>query len=357
MTDQQILRLTAICSSDRMMDILDTHKMLDTPVNTYEVSCTTCSFPNIDKTPNPYFIAKGRALSGIEVMEADMGNLFVSDRVKRILEILCSDQCAYEKTFIYQTGIPTKWWLAIPNTLVINGEVKDNIKRCKVCNQPLHAHPGTQYKFWLHELEAPADIAKASNWHSTDENDWKNWWIGRDVFLSLRLISLLKKISAKGFEKLSLEERKYKSLTTAEKKWVEQSIVKIGSLKDNIKFEVTSDKLDKFKHHFSVTEMPDAIKVFEKRFKIDSNEITKIICSIKGGTQIDIGFDSPFLIEDVQNWQSTKTKTKLVAFAFDDFGNYLLFSPTDKNCPLYFYDHETMLYDLIQLSILNLTTA
>jgi len=336
------------------MDILDTRRMLDTPVNTYEVCCTTCGFPNIDKTPDTYFIAKGRDFSGIEVMEADMGNLFVSNRVKKILEILCPDQCEYKRTFIYQTGIPTKWWLAIPNTMVINGEVKKNIKRCTTCNQPMHAHPGTQYKFWLHELAAPADIAKASNWYSMDEDDWKTGWIGRDVFLSVRLISLLKIISAKGFEKLSLGERKYKSLTKAEKDWVEQSIVKIGNLKDNVKFEVTSDKLDKFKHHFSVTNMPEAIIAFEKKFKVSANEITKIICSIKSGTQIDIGFDSPFVIEDVKNWESTKTKTKLVAFAFDEFGNNLLFSPTDKNCPLYFYDHETMLYDLIQLSILNL---
>jgi hypothetical protein len=354
MVDNRNIRLTAICSSDRRMDILDTHKMLDTPVNTYDVSCQMCSFPNIDKLPEPYYIAKGRDFSGIEVMEADLGNLFVSNRVKKILEILCPDQCTYKKTFIHQTGIPTKWWLAIPNTMVINGEVQENIKRCTACNQPLHAHPRTQYKFWLHELEASADIAKASNWHSTDEHDWRNWWIARDIFLSLRLSSLLKKISAKGFEKLYVEERKYKSLTKAEKNWVEQSIAQIGGLKDDVKFEITAEALDKFKILYSVVETPDSIKSFEKKFKVTANEITKTICSIKSGTRIDIGFDTPFLVEDVQNWESTKTKVKLIAFAFDEFGNHLLFSPTEKNCPLYFYDHETMLYDLIQLSILNL---
>jgi len=359
MEDNQIIRLSTVCSSDRRMDILDTHKMLDTPVNKYEISCKVCNFPNIDKTPEPYFIAKGRDFSGIEIMEADLGNLFVSIRVKKIFEILFPDQCTYKKTFIYQTEISTKWWLAIPNKLVVNGEVKKNIKRCLACNQPLHAHPGTQYKFWLQELEATADIAKSGNWHSTDEYDWKNCWIGRDVFLSLRLISLLKKISAKGIYKTAMTDNpKYGQLTKAEKLWVEQSLEKIGDLKTVIKSDITKEGIDKFKLFFLISDKSDLkIALFEKKFKISANEITTLICSIKSGTQIIIGFDNPLIIGDIEHWKITKAKNKLVAFAFDEYGNYLLFSPSDKNCPVYFYDHETMLYDLIQSSILNLSAG
>ncbi len=38
MTDTQNIRLSTVCSSVRLMDILDTHRQLDTPVNQYEIS-------------------------------------------------------------------------------------------------------------------------------------------------------------------------------------------------------------------------------------------------------------------------------------------------------------------------------
>ncbi len=130
------------------MDILDEHILLDTPVNKYEISCPVCQFPKIDKIPQPYFIAKNRNFSGIEIMIADLGNLFISDRLKQIFEILLPNQCYYQKTYIQDTAISTKWWLAIPKNLVVTGEVNLNVKRCTACNEPLFAHPGSQYKFW-----------------------------------------------------------------------------------------------------------------------------------------------------------------------------------------------------------------
>lgn len=355
MMDIQHIRLSAICTSDRRMGVLDTHEMLDTPVNKYEISCEVCRFPNIDKTPEPYYIAKGRDFSGIDLAEADLGNLFISNRVKKIFEILFPDQCTYKKTFIVQSGISTKWWLAIPNNTVLCSEVKNRVKRCKGCGEPLHAHPGTQYKIWPHELEAPVDIIKSKNWHSLDEYDWKKSWIGRDAYLSLRLISLLKKIAAKGVVRLNIEDRIYKDLSKKEKLWIEQSIEKIGELKNNIKTEITKEDIDKFKSAYSIIENSDSKgMLFEKKFKINGNGITRTIRNLKSGTELNIAFDSPFIVEEIENWKLTKTKIKMIAFAYDNYGNYLLFSPTDKNCPLYFYDHETTIYELIQSSIINL---
>jgi hypothetical protein len=336
------------------MDIVDTNTMLDTPINKYEISCKVCHFPNIDKTPQPYFIAKNRNFSGIEIMEADLGNLFVSDRLKQIFETLFPNLCNYRKTFIEGTTITTKWWLAIPNNLVVSGEVKENIERCKVCNEPLYAHPGSQYKFWTQDFEASFDIVKSKNWLSTDDKDWEKSWIGRDTFLSVRLIFLLKKISAKGIYQYAFS--KFKQLTKTEKLWIEQSLVNIGELKDNTKNEITREGIDKFRHFYSITgDTHLKAELFEKKFKISVNEITNNICNIKKGIEINIGFDSPFVIEQVENWELTKTKHKLIAFAFDNFGNHLLFDPKDKNCPIYFFDHETMIYDLVHSSILNLT--
>lgn len=358
MIGNQNIRLSAISTSDRQMDVLDTHRMLDTPVNKYEISCEVCSFPNIDKTPDPYYIAKGRDFSGIEIAEADLGNLFISNRVKKIFEMLFPTQCTYKKTFIEQSSISTKWWLAVPNNTVFCAEVKDNVKRCKACGEPLHAHPGTQYKIWPHELEASVDIIKSKNWHSIDEKDWKKSWLSRDIYLSLRLISLLKKIAAKGICRLNIIDRKYKDLSKKEKLWIEQSIEKIGDLKNNIKTEITKVEIEKFKSVYSIINNSDSnVMLFEKKFKISSNEVTRTVCNLKCGTELNIAFESPFIVEEIENWKLTKTKLKLVAFAFDNHGNYLLFSPVDKNCPLYFYDHETMIYELIQSSIINLAAA
>jgi hypothetical protein len=334
------------------MDILDIHSLLDTPVNKYEISCSVCSFPRIDETPEPYFIAKNRNFSGVEIMLADLGNLFISDRLKQILEKLFPNQCSYQKTFIQETTISTKWWLAIPKNLVVNGEVKPEVKRCIACNQPLYAHPGSQYKFWNEDIEAVFDIIKSKNWYSTDDKDWKHSWIGRDILISVRLISLFKKIGAKGIYQLA--SSKYKKQTKEEKNWVESSILKIGDLKTATSFEVTKETLDKFTKHFSITKNADLRKNdFEKKFKTQTNEIIEIICNIKSGTKIDVGSESPFVVGQFENWHSTKSKPKLIAFAFDEFGNELLFDPKEKSCPVYYFDHETMIYDLVNSSIVN----
>lgn len=356
MSETESIRLSSITCSDKRMDIVDTNRILDTPINKYEESCKECHFPNIDKTPEPYYIAKGRDFSGIEIMEADLGNLFVSNRLKKVLEILFPNQFNFQKTFIQNTSITTKWWLAIPINKVISGEVKEDVNRCKVCNQPLHAHPGTQYKFWIRDFEAPFDIIKAKNWYSMDENDWTKWWIGRDVFLSVRLISFLKRISAKGIYQYAFS--KFKQLTKTEKVWIEQALSNIGELKNKVNLEITNESIENFKDLFSIKDnRPSLVKEFERKFKINASELATIICNVKSGTTINIGFDAPFTVEQIEAWEQTKTKKNLISFAFDDFGNSLLFDPKEKACPIYYFDHETMVYDLVQETILNLTNS
>ncbi len=335
------------------MDILDNHRLLDTPVNKYEIGCTVCNFPKIDKTPEPYFIAKNRNFSGIEIMIADLGNLFISDRLKQIFEMLFPNQCFYQKTFIEDTTISTKWWLAIPKNLVVTGEVNLKVKRCKICNEPLYAHPGTQYEFWNEDIITEFDIVKSKNWHSIDEKDWKRSWVDRDILISVRLISLLKKIGAKGIYQYAFS--KFKKLTKEEKNWVDSSLKRIGDLSKIKNIEITNETLDKFKKKFKITRIASLTKeTFERKFKTPTTEIIEIVCNIKDGTKIDIGFDDRFEVERFENWHLTKSKPKLIAFAFDKFGNELLFDPKDKLCSVYCFDHETMIYDLVYSSIVNI---
>lgn len=347
-------RLSAITCSDRRMDIVDTNYLLDTPINTYNIKCASCKFPDIDTIPNPYYLAKNRIFSGVEIMEADLGNLLISIRLKKIFEILFPGTCVFKKTFIQTTKISTNWWLAIPNRTIISGEADETVLRCKKCNQPLYAHPGSQYKFWIHDFEGEYDIVKSENWFSTDDKDWKKSWIGRDVFLSVRLISLLKKISAKGiYQQLG---SKYKGLTKSEKQWVEEALNKIDSLGINIiKKEVTSDELNKLRLFLKIEELnTDNISLFEKKFNCQASDIVKILCSITEPILINAEINNEYKILGIKDWELLKSSKNLINFAFDDFGNSLQFDLKDKVCPIYHYDHETMTSELTHSCIIEM---
>lgn len=347
------IRAASICSSDRRMDIIDTHTLLDTPINKYKIKCDACEFPDIDSTPNPYFLAKGRDFSGIEIVEADLGNLLVSSRVKQIFEILFPDNCQFQKTYIQDSQIATKWWLAIPKTLIVSGEVFDYVKKCKVCNEPLAAHPGSQYKFRIQDFESSRDIIKSKNWCSIDELDWKKSWIGREIFLSVRLISLLRKISAKGIYQVM--NSKYKSLTKDEKLWVEEALEKIGKLKEaNVQKVITTKDISRLMGYLNIGSIVTSqVNNFEKKIKINAPELLKVLICAPANTKIKVA-DSEFTVLSYQNWEIIKEKKKLLQFADDDYGNNLLLDLKEKLLPIYFYDHETMIYELMYSSILDI---
>lgn len=353
MTEEQ-LRLVSVTCSDKRMDIIDTNYMLDTPVNTYKVKCDACKFPDIDDTPNPYYLAKNRIFTGIEIIEADLGNLLISDRVKRIFEILIPDNCTYHRTFVQNTNTGTGWWLAIPTTRILSGEVKESVKKCEQCNEPLYAHPGSQYKFWIHDWELHCDVAKSTNWFSADDKDWKKSWIGRNIYLSVRLLSLLNKVSAKGIYKVI--NSKHKGITKTEKDWVEDSLNKIGPLRTSkTRKQITPEDYSKLKTVLKIGEIKnDRIADFEKKYKRKPTELFQVLCNIEKGIQLDLGNNEKFMIQKMDDWESTPSNKKLIGFAQDDFGNTLHFDITNKMCPIYHYDHETMTYDQIHKSILDL---
>jgi hypothetical protein len=351
---KELLRLVSITCSDKRMDIIDTNYMLDTPVNTYKVKCDTCKFPDIDDTPNPYYLAKNRIFTGIEIIEADLGNLLISDRVKKIFEILIPDNCKYQRTFVQNSNIGTDWWLAIPKTKISSGEVNDTVMKCNKCHEPLYAHPGSQYRFWIHDIESQFDIVKSINWFSASNKDWKESWISRDIYLSLRLLTLLNKVSAKGVYK-SINS-KLKGLIESEKAWVVESLDKIGDLKTNkTRKQITAGDYSKLKEALKIREIKnDRIADFEKKYKRKPTELFQVLCNIEKGIQLDLGNNENFVIQKMDDWESTPSNKKLIGFAQDDFGNTLHFDITNKMCPIYHYDHETMTYDQIHKSILDL---
>lgn len=350
------IRLSSITCSDRRMDIIDDNYLLDTPINKYKVKCESCRFPDIDTTPDPYYLAKNRVFTGIEIMEADLGNLFISGRLKKIFEILFPGSCNYKKTYIQETSISTNWWLAIPVNKVISGKVKNKIPRCKKCNEPLHAHPGSQYKSWIHFFEGESDIIKSENWHSSDEEDWKRKWLGRDIFLSVRLILLLKKIEAKGIYQYQPYLSPKITLTKSEKEWADHAITKIGDLAiSTTRKEITTADITIMMTALNVKKINTKnVEYFENKFKSTASELVKILCSIDKPAALKAGVNEKYKIADIKNWELQKKGKKLISFAYDSFGNSLQFDPKDKLCPIYFYDHETMIYELTHSSILDM---
>lgn len=81
---------------------------------------------------------------------------------------------------------------------MVTAKVNPSIPRCPACNEPRAAHPGTQWSEWLfNPQDSEHDVLKSSTWGSSEKH-W-NRWIFRPLYISNRLLDLLKKIKAVGF--------------------------------------------------------------------------------------------------------------------------------------------------------------
>jgi hypothetical protein len=196
------MRCVQIIGSDDRMDCRD---MFYDPLNPLRRKCATCGFPDLDHVPQPYVLVKSRTMTPNELALAENGNFFIRERIRRVLEVVAPGQCSYFPTCYKGTTRPTPWLLAVPKHQVVTGRVKAAISRCKACAEPRSAHPGTQ---WSEHLfingDSDYDVIKSATWGSS-ERGWDQW-ISRDLFLSIRLFQLLRKIKARGFYELACEE-------------------------------------------------------------------------------------------------------------------------------------------------------
>lgn len=201
------MRHVQIVGSDDRMDCRD---MFHDPLNPLSAKCPKCGFPDLDHIPQPYFLVKSRTMSPNELAPAEMGNFFIRNRIRRVLDLLAPGQCMYFPTSYRGTSHETPWLLAVPRHQIITAKVNASIPRCEACGEPRSAHPGTQWSEFLFGTpsrgqplalgwtsESDFEIVKSSTWGSS-ERGWDQW-ISRDLFMSVRLLHLLKKIKAKGF--------------------------------------------------------------------------------------------------------------------------------------------------------------
>jgi hypothetical protein len=188
---------------------MDCQDMFLRPINGLPAKCSKCGFPDLDFIPQSYFVVKSKSLAPNELAMAANGNFFVRARIREVLELIAPDQCSYFPTQFKGSTEATPWYLAVPKHQVATAKVKPSIRRCKSCGEPCSAHPGTQYSEWLFNPKADGrrysgwtgesefHILKSSTWASSDEG-WDKW-ISRELFMSVRLLHLLRKINAKGF--------------------------------------------------------------------------------------------------------------------------------------------------------------
>lgn len=190
------MRCVLIVGSDDRMDCRD---MFYDPINPLPRKCARCGFPDLDHVPQPYSLVKSRSMSPNELALAENGNFFVRQRIRRVLNAVAPGQCVYFPTIYRGSTQETPWFLAVPNHQVVTGKVKPAIPRCEGCGEPRSSHPGSQWQPLGPQRsgESEYDVWKSSTWGSS-ERGWDQW-ISRDLFMSVRLLHLLKKIKAKGF--------------------------------------------------------------------------------------------------------------------------------------------------------------
>jgi hypothetical protein len=168
---------------------------------------------------------------------AEVGNFFVRPRSRQVLEAVAPGQCRFYPTHDLKTGRQTDWLLAVPRTLIRTATVKPEVPRCPDCGEPKVAHPGSHYEYREVSLgERPAamaesaaemagfvaqDVFKSLNWSSYEKIGEESGWyythilgwakkqtvppfqwtrviLARELFFSIRLRKLLKKIGIKG---------------------------------------------------------------------------------------------------------------------------------------------------------------
>lgn len=220
------MRCVQISASD---DRMDCREMFSNPINPLPPKCPTCGFPDLDYIPQPYFLVKSRTMSPNELALAENGNFLVRERVRRVFDLLFPGLCTYFPTSYKGTSQTTPWLLAVPNHQVAAAKVKASIPRCDSCGEPRSAHPGSEWTEsllratprsdgWSCELDH--DIVKSSTWGSSGRG-WK-FWIFRQLYLSVRLLQLLKKVKAHGFYESSCQ--KPTSPNHEESAWIKEKL-------------------------------------------------------------------------------------------------------------------------------------
>lgn len=228
-----------VCGSDQRMD---QRGNFDLPVNPLPVKCPRCTFPDVDFVPQPYHLAKGMS-KPTEMQQAELGNFFVRERTRKILEVVAPGQCQFFPTHDLKGKAATPWFLAVPITLIHTATVKKSVPRCPDCGEPKVAHPGSHYEYQDMGV-VTQDVFKSSNWSSSESigeesrwyymhilgwkkrekvppDQWTRISLGRELYFSIRLVTLLKSLGIRGLFPFGCDDEKPNADDRA---WVDEKL-------------------------------------------------------------------------------------------------------------------------------------
>lgn len=360
-----------ITGSDDRMDCRD---MFDSPINTLPLKCPKCGFPDLDHVPQPYYLVKSRTYSPNELAPGEKGNFFVRPRIRRVLELVAPGECRFYPTHFNGTTQETPWFLAVPVNQIVTARVDPKIPRCPQCSEPRSAHPGTQWSEFLFGLpqrqqpladgwsnESPHEILKSSTWGSS-ERGW-NRWIVRDLYFSIRLFTLLRKLKAKGLvASVTGNSAKPTSLDNA---WVKDQLTAIeaAGIPQHADGTLSDDDLKWFreflKQHARVV-LPFDIKPIERRLKVKLPNSYLDFVSTVGAMDFDNvdsreGFTASILTPDklgtedyADEFEDEESKSvNGLMFAATGHGDCFCFDVQKgkKEYPVLLYNHDYNCYE------------
>jgi hypothetical protein len=129
-----------------------------------------------------------------------------------------------------------------------------------------------------------------------------------------------------------------------DKKWAEAAPTRIGRLKqpDITKPDIKGTEYLKKQLGVPIINKEKAAR-FLKKFNVLSNEQAEVLLSVGKDTVFKVGKEK-IIIRPSRFWEIDKKK-KFIGFAFNYYGDFWAFNARKQNCPVLFYDHETMLYE------------
>jgi hypothetical protein len=274
------MRCIEIVTSDNRMDCRD---LFRDPINRPPTRCRKCGFPELDLVPQPYLLVKAKSITSNELAGAENGNFLVRERVRRVLELVAPGQCAFFPTSYEGSGSTTPWSLAVPSRQVVTATVDPAIARCEACGEPRSAHPGSQWKERLFGVpyqerppgvgwtaETDVHVLKSSTWGSS-ENGWDEW-ISRSLFLSIRLVHLLRRIEAKGFHESTCQ--KPLAPNAEESAWIAATLAELAAAGIPLRAQGTVSKADRqwlrgfVRRHAGAGDWSAAMREAERRLRM-----------------------------------------------------------------------------------------
>jgi len=242
----EVLGFVGVTGPDRH---LDTTGYFDDPINGLVMKCASCTFPDLDAVPQPYILGRGIDRP-VDMAPTTLANFLVREWPRKVLEATCPGQCEFHTTIDKKSKQTAPWFLAVPVQRISIGRIRAEVPRCPACGEPKTCHANEFDSDFPRVMDW--DLAKSHSWFSHNytiglERDrahlrstygaraeknaadvgWARQRIYRNLYFSLRLELLLKKLNIKGMTRLAGDQG---VPTSTDKVWVDEQMTRLNQL-------------------------------------------------------------------------------------------------------------------------------